>query len=93
LSTSDNIYYPLEKYKLTEAQEQEVIESMLETLEKYYPPHDIDHIADSTVVEDQEDALVNLIVDTLLFCKLNGHSFQYLHAIADAQYRKIRNVK
>ena len=69
-------------------QEQEVIDSMLETLEKYYPPHDLDHIVDSTVIADQEDAIYNLLVDVMIFCKLNGHSYSYLYALAYAEYSK-----
>lgn len=74
-------------------QEQEIIDSMLETLEKYHPPHDIDHILDSTIIEDQEDALVNLLIDVMLFCKLNGHSFRYTETIARAHFLKIIDYK
>lgn len=69
-------------------EEEEVIDSMLETLEKYYPPHDFDHDPESTIIEDQEDAIYNLLVDLMIFCKLNGHSYSYLYALAYAEYRK-----
>ena len=90
MSTPDNSPYEhTEPRKLTDEEKEDVIKSMLETLEKYYPPHELDHIADSTIVEDQEDAIYNLLVDVMIFCKLNGHSYKYLESLAFLQYNKV----